>query len=280
VTEDRGAGHAGDDDLVLDYYGELEAGERERVRDHLAWCADCQRAEQELRSALRLVDVAPAVEAPEGFEHEMWRRIEPHVSPIDRRLATPSTPPGRPSWLSWFEISNWITVPRWTQVAWAGGVAGAVLVAFLAGRAGRPQPAPGDRAGMAESAGTAATRERVLDAEVEDHLERSQRVLTELVNTDMTSPVVLAGDRARAADLVAAGRVYRRSADDLGDMATSELLEDLERVLLDVANGSTEPTPREVRDLRERIGDQDLVFRLRVVAAELRRRQGPGPGMF
>ena len=258
---------------MLDYYGELEAGDRDRLREHLAWCADCRRADQELRAALRLVDVTPVVEAPEGFEDEMWRRIEPHVSPVDGHERLPSK---TSAWLDW---PNWISAPRWTQVAWAGGVAGTVLVAFLAGRAGRPQPPLVETAETARIGVAAATRERLLDAEVEDHLERSQRVLTELVNADMASPVMLTGDRARAADLVAAGRVYRRSADDLGDMATSELLADLERVLLDVANGSTEPTPREVRDLRERIDDQDLVFRLRVVAAELRRRQGPAYGM-
>ena len=46
------------------------------------------------------------------------------------------------------------------------------------------------------------------------------------------------------------GRVYRRTADALGETATSELLEDLERVLLDVANGSAEPTPREIESWR------------------------------
>jgi hypothetical protein len=120
-----------------------------------------------------------------------------------------------------------------------------------------------------------AARERVLDAEVEEHFERSQRVLTDLVNIDPATPVVLASDQERAADLVAAGRVYRRTADALGETATSELLEDLERVLLDVANGSPDPTADEIESWRQRIDQQDLVFRLRVVGAELRRRQSP-----
>jgi hypothetical protein len=120
----------------------------------------------------------------------------------------------------------------------------------------------------------------VLDAEVEEHFERSQRVLSDLVNADESSPVALASDRARAADLVAAGRVYRRSADALGEAATSGLLEDLERVLLDVANSSPESAADELRDVRARIDQQDLVFRLRVVGAELRRRQRPATPAF
>jgi len=69
--------------------------------------------------------------------------------------------------------------------------------------------------------------------------------------------------------------VFERTADALGETATSELLEDLERVLLDVANGSPDPTAGEIESWRQRIDQQDLVFRLRVVGAELRRRQSP-----
>jgi hypothetical protein len=150
-------------------------------------------------------------------------------------------------------------------------VAAAVVLAFFVGRAGRPSPST---PAPVVSTALQAARERVLDAEVEEHFERSQRVLTDVANLDAAAPVVLASDRERAADLVAAGRVYRRTADALGETATRDLLEDLERVLLDVANGSVDPTPAEIQAWRERIDQQDLVFRLRVVGAELQRRQG------
>jgi len=235
---------------VLDYYGELDAADRDRVRAHLAWCADCQHADRDVRATLRLVDVAPVPEPPESFEREMWARIEPHlqVEVVERSWTTP-----------------------WTRLAWGFGVAAAIVLAFFVGRAGRLES---PESAAVRSAAFHAARERVLDAEVGDHFERSQRVLTDLVNIDPATPVVLASDQQRAADLVAAGRVYRRTADALGDTTTSELLEELERVLIDVANGSAEPTPREIESWRERIDQQDLVFRLRVVSAELRRRQG------
>ena len=151
-------------------------------------------------------------------------------------------------------------------------MAAAIVLAFYVGRAGRQESLAPTSAG---TGALVAARERVLDAEVEEHFERSQRVLTDLVNIDPATPVVLASDQQRAADLVAAGRVYRRTADALGETATSELLEDLERVLLDVANGSPDPTADEIDSWRQRIDQQDLVFRLRVVGAELRRREGP-----
>jgi hypothetical protein len=267
VIDDRRPAHLGDEDFVLDYYGELDAAERERVRVHLASCPGCQRADQDVRAILRLVDVAPAPEPPSDFEREMWARIEPHIRH--------SAQGGSRGWLRRV-VALGSARFAWPRTVWAGGLAAALIVAFIAGRGGRPAPASGPAsAPVAAAASRAVTRERLLDAVVEDHFERSQRVLAEVVNGDTTPPVTLASDRARAADLVAAGRVYRRSADTLGDAATSELLEDLERVLLDIANGSPDPTPGELRALRERIDDQDLVFRLRVVGAELRRRQGP-----
>jgi hypothetical protein len=262
VIDYQNPGHLADEDFVLDYYAELDAADRARVRAHLAWCADCQHADRDVRATLRLVDVAPAPEPAEDFEREMWARIEPHV-----RVA-----PAR-RWRARLQALMAAGPVTWPRLAWGGGVAAAVVLAFVVGRSGRT---PGGTSSALSPSAVHVARERVLDAEVEDHFERSQRVLTEVTNLDAATPVALTSDRERAADLVAAGRVYRRTADSLGEKATSELLEDLERVLLDVANGSPQPTAAEIEALRDRIDQQDLVFRLRVVGAELRHRQGTG----
>ena len=71
VTDHPHSGHLADEDFVLDYYGELDAADRQRVRAHLAWCADCQHADRDVRATLRLVDVAPVPEPSDGFEREM-----------------------------------------------------------------------------------------------------------------------------------------------------------------------------------------------------------------
>jgi hypothetical protein len=94
-------------------------------------------------------------------------------------------------------------------------------------------------------------------------------MLVELVNADYEIGSPITGDRARAADLVAAGRLYRRSAAQVGDAEIGMLLEDLERVLVEVANGPADLTPEELARLRRRIDDQDLMFRVRVVAREM-----------
>ncbi len=115
--------------------------------------------------------------------------------------------------------------------------------------------------------------ERMLRSEVEEHLERSQRVFVELVNADDSAPVLLASDRERAADLVAAGRLYRRSAEEMGDADTRDLLEDVERVLVEIANGPEVESSNDLSEVRARITDQDLIFRLRVMTAGMQARE-------
>lgn len=248
--------HISDEDLLLDYYGEATPEQRAVMRTHLQSCAACQTLDRELRAVLALVDKEPVPEAPEGFEREMWARLEPVVSGFRQTNEVRLKPD-----TTWsFEL------PRW---ALAACVAALAVGSFALGRiwdtpSSSSPPSAGD---------VRAVSERMLRSEVEEHLERSQRVLVELVNADDSAPVALASERERAADLVAAGRLYRRSADGIGDADTRDLLEDVERVLVELANGPDIESSNQLSDVRRRIDEQDLIFRLRVVTAEMRARE-------
>jgi hypothetical protein len=259
--------HLSDEDLLLDYYGEASHDQRAAMRAHLDGCAECQSLDRELRGVLALVNTEPLPDAPPGFERDMWARLEPHiakpgVSGFGR------TGSGRTWWT--FEL------PRWALAAAAVALAAG---SFALGRVWDTPSLPSVvvRPHDAASADDARTvSERMLRSDVEEHLERSQRVLVELVNADDSAPVVLASDRERAADLVAAGRLYRRSVEEIGDAETRDLLEDVERVLVEIANGPEVETSNDLSGVRARISNQDLIFRLRVTTAEMRARERRG----
>jgi hypothetical protein len=240
--------HLTDEELLLDFYGEGSDDDRSRTRIHLEQCDECRALDRELRAVLTAVDSAPISEPPSGFEREMWARIEPLL-------------PVQQTWRA-----GWNAMMPRLAVAASIGV---LLVAGFA--AGRVWDRPAQRSSAVEVDDPMVT-ERLLRAEVEDHLERSQRMLVELVNADYEVGAPAVGDRVRAADLVAAGRLYRRSALQVGDAEIGLLLEDLERVLVEVANGPADIAPEELSRLRRRIDDQDLMFRVRVVASEIRER--------
>jgi len=239
--------HLTDEELLLDYYEEASSADRARVQTHLEACEECRALDSELRAVLTAVETTPLDEPPSGFEREMWARIEP-LLPVG----------GSRSW-PWS-----LMAPRWVVAA---GVAALMVAAFALGRISDLR----DVSVPQQAADESDANQRLLESEVEDHFERSRRVLVDLVNDDIAAADLVSNDRARAADLVAAGRLYRQSAESGRNPDMGDLLEDLERVLMEVAN-ATDTTPDEVARLRERIDDQDLLLRLRVVATEMRER--------
>jgi vacuolar-type H+-ATPase subunit E/Vma4 len=56
-------------------------------------------------------------------------------------------------------------------------------------------------------------------------------------------------------------------------METRDLLEAVERVLVEIANGPEVETSNDLSEVRARINDQDLIFRLRLMTAEMRARE-------
>lgn len=242
--------HLTEDELILHYFGDTAAADQARVESHLASCAECRFADQQLREVMALVDSAAPVEAPAGFERTAWARLEPQLD-------------GHKSeWRAKLE-GRWF--PQW---ALAGGVAALVLAAFVAGRVSRTDPAPVTTPAVVAD----IAPERVLHAEVGDHLDRTQMVLVELANADTDYAGVLAGEQGRAMDLVAANRLIRQSAEQAGDAIIVDVLEDLERVLLEIANAPADASSNELTDLQSRITNEDLLFRLRVIASEMRQR--------
>ena len=240
--------HLNEEALILHYYGESD--DRGQADQHLAACQSCRVEFLRLQQVLALVDAQDIPEPPPSFERTVWARLEPQLAA-----------PARGAWLQrWFGGS-----PR---LAWAGGIGVLVLAAFVAGRfsgsAPTPQPSPVTT--------SAAATERVLVVAVVDHLDRSQMMLVELLNSDAADAASGSGQE-RARDLVAANRLYRQSVVQAGDSATNEVLEDLERILLEIANAPANGTSIDLQVLRDRIESRGLLFRVRVVQSEMRERE-------
>ena len=243
--------HATEEELILHYYGEIAAGTR--VTSHVATCAHCRQALEELRNVLALVDARVLPEPLEGLEQRVWARMQPE---IEARAV---------SW--WSRLFS--ATPKW---AFAGGVAALVIAAFVAGRVTkidttlRNTPQIADRS-AAENAG------RLIDVAVGDHLDESQMVLLELLNADTSRIGSIEAEQMRARELVATNRLYRHTAVRAGDESVREVLDALERVLQEIANAPPDVSARELEALRADIEQRGILFRLRVVTAEMRARE-------
>ena len=171
------------------------------------------------------MDRSPIPERDESYGAEVWARLQPRLHD-----AAPRT-----RW--WDSLSAAMT---WPRLAMAGAVAGLLLAAFIAGRSSVP-PAAGPVPLQAEGASDAA-RERMLLAAVGSHLDRSRVVLTEIAHRNGGGAADISREQATAADLVAANRLYRQAAVRNGDAAVAAVLEDLERVLVEIASSPNEAT--------------------------------------
>jgi hypothetical protein len=236
--------HATDEELILEFYGEPAFG----VSDHLAGCAECRAKFAALQRTLNVVDL-PVPQRPPDYEERVWRSIAPAIGVSKQARGS-----------HWWQFGRreWATALAMVCVA---------VLAFLVGRHGQPPPAPADmRAG-----GTEVARDGVLTAAVGDHLERSEFVLAELVNADPAARQLnISGERMLAENLLMANRLYRQTADAEGRTAMVALLEDLERVLLEITHSPESLDAEEASTLRRRVEEQNLLFKVRVVGSKLR----------
>ena len=249
--------HLTEEQLILHYYGEEADGLATEV--HLDECEDCRARYGAYQRVLNVVNSLPVPERAPGYETELWRRISPQLSRTGHRISWPAIFP-----------SQWAFPWRWAA---AGATLAALLtVAFLAGRF-----YPRDRVGKPVQITAAAdpnARERVLLVAIGDYLERSQMVLIELANANPNASLDISSERERAAGLVSESRLYRQTAEHVGDTAVSSVLEELDRVLLEIAHSPSQLSPEELEQLRQRFQSEGILFKVRVLGSNVRNQEG------
>ncbi|MBZ5533367.1 MAG: hypothetical protein LAO20_18210 [Acidobacteriia bacterium] len=107
-------------------------------------------------------------------------------------------------------------------------------------------------------------RERVLLLALGAHPDRSQMLLVELTHAPSGGD-----ERQRADDLIAANRLYRQTAQNIGDTSTAAVLDELERVLVDIAHQPTPLNEAQLQEIQRRIESQGLLFKVRVVQSNV-----------
>ena len=250
--------HYSEEDLILHFYGEDAGRRRREISQHVDECASCAAVYRELAGTLQLLEAPEVPERGEQYGLEVWQRIR-------ARLPEPEAP----WWVRWL---------KWDRLAAAGAVAMLVVVAFVTGLSwsnpASPRPAAPPAVASA-TAGASDGRQRILLTSVSEHLDRSERILTDIMNAPDGGDI--STEQRRAEDLVSTSRLYRQEAVEAGEQSVASVLEDLERNLLEVIHSPSKVTAADLDDVRQRIDAASLLFKVRVLGGELRQRELSAP---
>jgi hypothetical protein len=240
--------HMTEEELIA--YRDGEARSRESFTEHLKDCDDCRREMERIAAVFAALDAIPIPDPGEDYGRRVWQRISPRL------------PEKRASWWEGF------FPPR--RLIAVGMMAALVLLAFYVGRVTK-KTAPGP-----DVADAGKVRERVLVVAVGDHLGRSEMILMELANAEPEKGqklVNISTEQKRAENLLEENRMYRQTALRDGDTLMASTLDELERVLLDIANSPDEVTPEQFETIQKRIAAKGILLKVRVVKQELHRKR-------
>lgn len=243
--------HLSQEDLILTYYRELDADA------HLAECDACRAELAKLAGVLDAVTPPEVPEPSDDYEVRVWDRLSWRLRGEKKK---------RGHWMQW--------------AAAAAVLALAFLAGLLVNRRDRQTPqqiatshtttASPATANQPAAASTQQQRDRILLVVVGDHFDQSERMLVELTNRTPDGEVDISTERERAEELLASNRLYRRTAADRGEEQVATLLDELEPVLLQLAHAPSQVSAEELRSMQKRVEAKGIVFKLRVVRADVR----------
>ncbi len=238
--------HTNEEDLFAYREGEMKG--RETIAAHLQECEECRAELERMEEVFQALNALPVPDPGEEYGTKVWRKIADRL------------PERRMNWWAGFFM------PR--RLMALGAAAALLVLGFYVGRK------TGPKAGGEEIVDAGKIRERVLLVAVGEHLGKSEMILMELSNAQPAeagkSLINISTAQKRAEDLVEENRLYRQTALSGGDNAMASTLDELQRVLLDVANSPAEVTPAQFESIQKRIAAQGILLKVRVVRQELR----------
>lgn len=257
--------HFSQEEFVLHYYGEPELGADRR--EHLAQCQTCIA---ELAGLATVLDQVNPVEVPEpgdDYEARVWDRLQWRLRGEKKR--------DRFTWVKAFAVAATVIVAFLAGVMWKSSSRQGVESTSVATGTSTTNPLVSSTTRRPEDSTTrSGDSTRILFVVVGEHFDQSERVLVELTNLTPDGKTDITTERDRAEELLASNRLYRRTALDRGEEDVATLLDELEPVLLQIAHSPSQVSAEELRAMQKRVETKGLVFKLRVVRADVKRTAG------
>jgi hypothetical protein len=244
--------------LVEHVRGELAAKQAAEVERHVSDCLECREECEILKEVFRAMPVASG-SFSDRPPADYWKTFARRV---DARLADKGRKPA-PIRLNLDGIGAYLR-PRWKPVLVSAGV-GALMTAAIAIWLLGPREHPPVVPGAQDAQVIQATHRE----EINDYFERSRILLIGIANlpADDGDKIDFSVERSAARDLVHTARYLEQKPID---SRSRELIRQLERVLVELANLEAQTDVPEVDVIRTGLRQQNLLFKIRMAENQKR----------
>jgi hypothetical protein len=231
--------HLTEEELIDHYYAEdFYKAEAEM---HLEACGRCAQAYEQLGKLLGSVRSPDVPVRSAEYGEQVWHAIRGQVQRYQPKKRT------------YF----------WRlQFAYAAACILAVIAAFVGGRFWEHAHLKASLASAPQQ-----SKERVVFFVLDNHLDRSERLLVQLNHAGEEKVDLPLQVEAR--QLLTDNRLYRQSVAQSKDPLLAAALDHLERVLLEVANSPDELSSADVARIEQEMNTQGLLFQIRVLRTKV-----------
>ncbi len=237
--------------------GELSAEESQRLSDHLERCIQCRAACDAVRDTLQILpatDTDPASTLPRAFWLEVLQEVEHRITPHPASVP----PSGR--------LEAWLRARHAPGRRLVLGFASLVLVAVSALITWQVlrHDAPSQLAEtQAERQDTVQTAGASPDLRLQQYLQKSRILLTGVTHLPVRDdiPVDFSIERRASRELVSESRFLKQR---FYDDRSVRLIDDMQKVLIELANADEHVPSTNLALVREGIERENLLFRLRI----------------
>jgi len=243
--------HLTEEQLIDHFYG--KDGTDTPAGQHLESCASCAQAYTALQCDMEELKGIEPLERDAAYGARVWESIRPSLPVYERR---------KQSWMrGWW----------WRGLSYAAASMLLLASAFFAGRKWEHRQAE-NSAGIHSKQTEklpAHPKEDVVVVVISNYLARSEGLLVELKHADAESGEIDSPIRDEARNLLAANRVCRQDASQIGDPALATALDHLEPLLAELAKQPGELNGAAIARLQKRMNQDGLLFQVRVLRSRM-----------
>ncbi|MFQ6091067.1 MAG: zf-HC2 domain-containing protein [bacterium] len=241
-------------------FDEIDGESNRKFESHLARCPNCSSQLTKMKQTLEMMGQKRRVEPPEEFWASYWARLR-------ARMEQEAAPKARAKIGLWEKIQDFFPSIPGSAYRWAA-VVGALVMGILIGRFffssfGVKEPTVAERAHLPEEAPLAQT----VDERAERYLEKSKIFLIGFVNTDPEAEggeILVPRQREISEELIQEASFLKENLKGHPRQGIRALIEDLEAVLIEIANLEEQEDLPHIELIRSGIDRKGILLKINI----------------